>query len=84
MPTPRPVGLTGFPVNSVTVVLGYETQTGIQEVIHVIDGTKSDILSVQHTIVRKSDKKKDDKGNLLAFEATGEEELVLRVKYIRG
>lgn len=84
MPTPRPNTLTGFPVNSVSVVIGYETQSGIQEVIHVIDGLRNDILSVSHSIVRKSDKKKDEKGNLVAFEATGEEELVLRVKYIRG
>jgi hypothetical protein len=81
MPTPRP---TGFPVNSISLVIGYETQQGIQEVVHVIDGQHCDILEVQHSVTRKSDKKKDEKGNLVAFEATGEEMLILKVKYIRG
>lgn len=81
---PRSSDLTGFPVNCITVVIAYETQNGIEEVVHTIDGKKSDIISVQHLVERKSDKKKDEKGNIVAFEATGEELLLLRVKYIRG
>lgn len=80
----QPSDLTGFPVNCITVVIAYETQNGIEEVVHTIDGKRSDIVSVQHLVERKADKKKDEKGNVVAFETTGEEILLLKVRYIRG
>lgn len=79
-----PNDVTGFPVNSITVVIAYETKNGIEEVVHQVDGTKCDIMSVQHCIERKSKAKKDEKtGDLLGYEATGEEILFLKAKYIR-
>ena len=77
-------GLTGFPINSVTVVIGYETQNGIEEVVHQIDGKKNDILEVIHNIVRKARQVKDKDGSVIAHETTGEQLLVLKVKYIKG
>lgn len=81
----NPSNLTGFKVNSVTVVIGYETQNGVEEVVHVVDGKKCDIVSVQHGIERKTRAVKDPKsGDLLAYEPTGESFLTLKVKYIQG
>jgi hypothetical protein len=78
-------GLTGFPVNSVTVVIGYETSDSkIEEVVHQVDGRKCDIVLCQHSIERKKVAKKDEDGTILAYEETGEEVLILKVKYIRG
>jgi hypothetical protein len=77
--------LTGFPVSSVAVVIGYETSSGIEEVVHLVDGKKQcDILSVQHSIERKKIAVKDSDGTILKYEETGEEILMLKVKYIRG
>ena len=77
--------LTGFPVNSVAVVIGYETSNGkIEEVVHTIDGKKCDIVLCQHSIERKKVAKKDEDGSIIAYEETGEEVLLLKVKYIRG
>jgi hypothetical protein len=74
-----------FKVNSVTVVIGYETQNGIEEVVHQVDGVKCDILSVQHGVERKSRAVKDPKdGAILNYEPTGETFLTLKVKYIQG
>jgi hypothetical protein len=81
MPT---AGVTNFPVNSVTLVIGYETQRGIEEVVHLVDGKKCDIVSVQHSIERKTRAVKDDDGSIIKYEETGEEVLLLKVKYIRG
>lgn len=79
-----PSTLTGFPINSVTVVIGYETQNGIEEVVHLIDGKKNDILEVFHNVVRKARQVKDKDGSVRAYETTGEQQLVLKVKYIKG
>ena len=76
--------LTGFPVNSIALVVGYETTKGIEEVVHQIDGKKCDIVSVHHQIERKTKAKKDERGDIVAYELTGEEILTLKVKYIKG
>jgi hypothetical protein len=76
---------TGFHVNSVTVVVAYETKNGIEEVIHQVDGKHVDILSVHHGVDRKAIAKKDpNTGDIMSYEATGEEILTLKVKYIKG
>lgn len=76
--------MTGFPVNSISVVIAYETKDGIEEVVHQVDGKKVDILSVQHNFERKVRAKKDDHGDIVAYEPTGEEILFLKAKFIRG
>lgn len=76
--------LTGFPVNSVTVVIGYETRNGIEEVVHQVDGKFNDILSVQHGVERKAKPVKNKRGDVEKYETTGEETFVLKVKFIRG
>lgn len=80
-----PNQLTGFPVNSVSVCIAYETAEGkIEEVVHTIDGKKCDIVLAQHSIERKKVAKKDEDGSIISYEETGEEILLLKVKYIRG
>ena len=76
--------ITGFPVNSVSLVIGYETKSGIEEVVHTVDGKKNDIVMVQHHFERKTRAVKDDRGEVIAYEPTGEEILTLKVKYIKG
>ncbi len=76
--------LTGFPINSVTVVIAYETTNGIEEVVHQVDGKKSDILSCFHTIERKARQVKDKDGSVIAHETTGEQTLTLKLKFIKG
>ncbi len=75
----------GFPVESVAVCIGYDVGNGkTEEVVHVIDSQKCDILKVEHSIERKKVAKKDEDGSIIAYEETGEEVLLLKVKYIRG
>ena len=76
--------LTGFPVNSVALVVAYETESGIQEVIHQVDGKKNDILAVIHSVERKTKAVKDSDGTIIAYEPTGEEILIFKCKYISG
>ena len=76
--------LTGFPISYVSVVIGYETTNGIEEVVQVIDGKRSDILSCDHRFERKSKAIKDKDGSVVAYESTGEQSLTLKIKYIKG
>lgn len=76
--------LTGFPISYVSVVVGYETANGIEEVVHVVDGKKNDILSCHHSFDRKTRPVKDKDGSLVAWETTGEQSLILKLKYIKG
>lgn len=80
----NPNDLTGFPINSVTVVIGYETKNGIEEVVHQVDGVKNDIVAVVHSVERKTRAVKWEDGSIKEYEATGEEILNLKVKYIKG
>jgi hypothetical protein len=79
-----PSDLTGFPINSVTVVIAYETTGGIEEVVHQVDGKKNDILSCIHNIERKAKAVTDKDGSILKYETTGEQTLILKVKFIKG
>lgn len=77
--------MTGFPINSVTLVIAYEVGDGkIEEVVHQVDGKKVDILKAEHGIERKVRPVKDEDGSIKHYERTGEEILKLQVKYIRG
>lgn len=74
-----------FPVNSASVVIGYRGKDGKEnEVVHTVDGETVEIVSCTHDIKKKMRAAKDDEGNVIGFEPTGEEELVLKVKYIRS
>lgn len=73
-----------FPVIAVEVVVAYQTSQGIQEVINTVNGNNVQIASCKHEIVRKFKAAKDENGNISGTEPTGEEELILRVKYFRG
>ena len=72
-----------FPVDSVTVVLGYQTKKGTEEVVHTIDGQQVQIVSCHHQIEKKVKAMKNEDGTLLGYEPTGEETLTLKVKYIK-
>lgn len=71
-----------FPINSITVVIGYKTERGIQEVIHQLDGEVVRIVSFQHDVTNKTSPVKED-GKLVGHEPTGEETVVIKIKYIR-
>lgn len=74
-----------FPVAYVDVVIGYETQSGVEEVIHRVHSQdKCDILSVAHGVKRKTKAVTDIDGSIIKYEVTGEETLTLKVDYIRG
>lgn len=74
-----------FPVSYVDVVVGYETQNGVEEVIHRVHSQdRCDILSVTHGVKRKTKAMTDTDGSIIRYEPTGEETLTLRVDYIRG
>jgi hypothetical protein len=74
-----------FPVSSASVVIGYLGKDGKEsEVVHTVDGEAVEIVSCTHDIKKKMRASKDDDGNVIGFEPTGEEELVLKVKYIRN
>jgi hypothetical protein len=71
-----------FTINSVGVVIGYKTKKGIEEVVHQIDGEEVTITSCQHEVVKKMRQVKEE-GQVVGYEPTGEETLVIKVKYIR-
>jgi hypothetical protein len=71
-----------FPINSVSVVIGVKTKKSVEDVIHFIDGEEVTITDCHHQIVKKMKPKKVD-GDIIGYEPTGEETLILKVKYIR-
>lgn len=74
-----------FPVTSASVVIGYLGKDGKEnEVVHTVDGEVVEIVSCVHDVKKKMRAAKDDEGNVIGFEPTGEEELTLKVKYIRS
>jgi hypothetical protein len=76
-----------FPIASVAVVVGYKSgkdKKEESEVIHTIDGEAVKIISCTHDIQRKVKAHRDpDTKELGDPEPTGEETLILKVKYIR-
>jgi hypothetical protein len=71
-----------FPISNVGVVIGYQTKKGIEEVVHQVDGDDVTITSCTHEVVKKMRQVKEE-GQVVGFEPTGEETLILKVKYIR-
>ncbi len=77
---------TKFPVASASVAIEYRAKNGqAHEVVHTVDGEVVEIVSCTHDIKKKMVAAKDpETGERLGFEPTGEEELILKVKYIRN
>lgn len=74
-----------FPVTSASVVIGYLGKDGKEnEVVHTVDGDVVEIISCIHDVKKKMRPSKNEDGSLVGFEPTGEEELTLKVKYIRS
>lgn len=74
----------GIDYSDVAVCLGITGKDGKrQEIVHQIDGQDVRIVSVAHGITEKVKQAKDDDGNTLGFEPTGEYELTLKVKFIK-
>lgn len=71
-----------FPINSVTMVIAHKTEKGIQETIHQLDGEKVRIISYQYDVQTKMRAVKED-GQMVGHEPTGEEVVVIKVRYIR-
>lgn len=74
-----------FPVSSVAVVVGYRTKNGgEEEVVHTVDGETVQIISCTHDVQRKVKAYRDPETKEMGDpEPTGEETLILKVKYIR-
>lgn len=70
-------------ISGVMVDLTFRGRDGESVVQHVINGREVKIVGYHMTISKKTQKSKNEEGNLIGFEPTGEEELVLKVKYIR-
>jgi hypothetical protein len=71
-----------FPINSIAVVIGYKTEKGIQEVVHQLDGEQVRIVSFTHDVQTKMRAVKED-GQMVGHEPTGEEIVIIKIKYIR-
>lgn len=74
-----------FPIESVTVVVCQRDKNGnVHEAIHTVDGTEVSIVDYQFNIKQKHVKAKDEEGNVIGFEPSGEETLKLTLSYIRS
>lgn len=72
------------PVSDVTLIIGYRDRQGArQEVIHDIVDSDHRIVMCSHNVIEKVQKVKDDEGNLMGFEPTGEYEVTIKIKYVR-
>lgn len=72
------------PVSDVTLIIGYRDRQGArQEVIHDIVDSDHRIVMCSHNVLEKVQKVKDDQGNLMGFEPTGEYEVTIKIKYVR-
>lgn len=73
-----------LPVSDVAVVIGFKTKSGKrEEIVHAIDSDDVRIVTCAHTVEEKVKQSKDEEGNLLGFEPTGEYILTLKVKYTK-
>ncbi len=73
-----------LPVTDVAVVIGYKTKNGKkEEIVHTIDSDDVRIVTCSHTVEEKMKAAKDEEGNSLGFEPTGEYVLTLKVKFIK-
>lgn len=69
----------GVPITDVTVIIGYKTRQGRQEVIHDI-GPDFRITTASHSVEEKV-RPVTEQGQFLGMEPTGEYLLTLKVKY---
>lgn len=73
-----------LPVVDVAVVIGYKTKSGKrEEIVHTIDSEEVRIAICNHSVEEKVKQAKDEEGNIIGFEPTGEYILTLKVKYIK-
>lgn len=74
-----------FPIDSIHVVIGVKTKDGkVEEQVYSVDGTKVQITGYTFDVKQKHQKAKDEDGNLIGFEPTGEETMRLVVSYVRN
>lgn len=71
------------PISDVTIIVGRRNAVGQRtEQMHNIDGRDFRITCFSEVVAEKMQKVKDDNGNLVGFEATGEYELTIKLKYV--
>jgi hypothetical protein len=69
-----------LPYKNISLCIGMEDG---KEIVHQISDEDVRIVSVQHSVNEKVKQSKDEEGNLLGFEPTGEYELTLKVKFVK-
>lgn len=69
-------------VGYVKVAIGYKTKEGIKEVVHEVSSDDYDMTNFTFVQDRKFKPTKDEEGNPLGFEPTGEYSWALKIKYI--
>lgn len=75
--------LSGLPVEDVTVIIGYKTKEGRQEVMYDIAGSDFHIVKCNHSCEEKVKQTRDpDTKQLMGYESTGEYSLKLDIKYV--
>jgi len=71
------------PFSDVTVIVGRRNAAGERtEQMHNIDSRDFRITGFSEVVIEKMQKVKDDTGNLMGFEPTGEYELTIKVRYV--
>lgn len=71
------------PISDVTIIVGRKNLEGQRtEEMNNIDGRDFRITGFSEVVVEKMQKVKDDQGNLMGFEPTGEYELTVKVRYV--
>lgn len=74
-----------FGISSVTIVVGYKTKDGkIEETVQEIDASTVQISGFKLDHNRKHKSVKNENGDFIGFEPTGEETINLTVKFIKG
>jgi hypothetical protein len=69
-------------ITDVKIVLGFTTPDGArQEAVYMVDADRYLIDGYSFTDEGKIAKARDEEGNLVGFESTGERNMVLKVKY---
>jgi hypothetical protein len=76
---------TGIAYSDIAVVIGYLDKDGNrQESVHVIDSDVVDISKVNLVVENKMRACKNEEGNLIGYEPSGEVHLKLEVKYFES
>jgi hypothetical protein len=80
--TSKKLGPSAVPISDVTLILGYKTKEGRNEVIHDINSDDVRIVKCEHSVEEKMRPCKED-GQLVGYEPTGEYVLTLKLKYVK-